>query len=69
MKPYRKTYRASKIHKAKECGICAEEVDRSPSPIRQEAKRSIENGELEADCDLQSEHNETEDQYQYFSNY
>jgi len=60
MKPYRKTYRASKVHKAKECDICAEEVDISPSPVRREAKMMIINGELKSDSVLQREHNERE---------
>jgi len=49
MKPYQKTYRKSKIHRARDCGICQERVEVSSSPTRREAKSKIrEEQEYEA---------------------
>ena len=49
MKPYSKTYRCYKDHKATECGLCAERVENDGKTVmRQEAKqeilKEIENG-------------------------
>ena len=41
MKPYRKTFRVSKVHKENECGICAERVGLNATPLRREAKKQI----------------------------
>lgn len=69
MKPYPKTYRASKIHNAKECSTCAEEVEASPSPTRRESKRQINAEDLRPDNVAQDEHNENEDWYNFSEEY
>ena len=69
MKPYRNTYRASKLHKASECGICSEAVDKSPSPIRQQAKRQIEAEDLRPDSIAQAEHDSDEDFHKFSEEY
>ena len=35
MRPYAKTFRKSKVHKATECRLCSERVAESKSPTRQ----------------------------------
>ena len=42
MKPYCKTFRASKIHKASECGYCSEKTESDRTHPRNEAKKGIE---------------------------
>ena len=41
MQPYGRTYRASKIHKAKDCGICEEDVSGGGNYQRQLSKQAI----------------------------
>ena len=53
MKPYGKTYRASKVHNAADCGLCKEDVEGGATYERQQAKREIEQGELECEDHLQ----------------
>lgn len=42
MKPYAKTYRASKVHPAKDCSLCSEEIHDNCASIRQGARAEIE---------------------------
>lgn len=42
MKPYAKTFRGSKIHDARTCGVCSEDTGISASFPRQLAKQEIE---------------------------
>ena len=60
MKPYGKTYRASKVHKATECCICQEYVEGGAAHERQQAKREIIQGELVREDELQAEFEETQ---------
>jgi len=41
MKPYCKTFRVSKVHKATECGICSEDTSGGANYIRKKAKTEI----------------------------
>jgi len=41
MKPYAKTYRKRKDHKAAECGLCSERTDTNKTPTRLAGKTAI----------------------------
>ena len=41
MKPYCKTFRASKVHKAKDCGICSEDTSGGKNYARQRGKKDM----------------------------
>lgn len=41
MRPLSKTFRSSKVHKAKECGMCREQIKECKSDIRLQAKLDI----------------------------
>jgi hypothetical protein len=61
MKPYGNTCRASKVHKATECGICSEVVDTGAKYERQAIKATIKQGELDRDDALQAAYNKEQD--------
>ena len=46
MKPYGKTFRVSKVHSARNCGTCSEQVNGSRSTMRGIGNKGIE-GELD----------------------
>lgn len=49
MKPYCKTFRAAKTHKASECDICSEDTKGGPKSARREGKKAIADGVTERD--------------------
>lgn len=69
MKPYGKTYRARKDHKATECGICSEQVEGGAKSQRQEADKSIVLGENEREDKLQREFNKEADFQDFCDSY
>jgi len=69
MKPYGKTYRASKIHKANECGVCSEAVGGGANHERQQSKKEINSGDLERDDVLQEKYNKDADFEDFVENY
>ena len=66
MKSYAKTFRCSKVHKCKRCGVCSEDGN---SATRRAAKEEIRNGDLRCENAIQSEHNEEEDWFNFCDNY
>lgn len=50
MKPFAKTFRASKVHPAKDCGICAEDTGLTKSFPRREGTADI-NSQLDAELE------------------
>lgn len=57
MKPFAKTFRASKIHKATDCGICAEEIGDTKSFER---RKGIDDIDSQLDAELEPEELEPE---------
>lgn len=69
MKPYAKTFRQAKTHKATECDLCAEMVDVSSSPIRLEARKQINCEDLRRDDIAQAEYNEEAEWWDFVEGY
>ena len=69
MKPYCKTFRARKDHKASECGICSEDTEGGANHERQQAKQEIRAGELDCEDGLQAQHNEDEGWHEFDEHY
>lgn len=54
MKPYCKTFRASKDHKAERCSICSEDTAGGANYARKKGKADVDEGISEYDSNLRN---------------